>query len=75
MRLKDPVKTIGIDQPLSNNTLFEQRCLQNINKLYNHADKCDDQKQLKDILDAAMVSTPEGFTNNSPRSSMTPTSL
>ena len=67
------MKTIGIDQSSSNNSLFGHIRLQNINKLYNHADKCDDQKQLKDILDAAMVSTPEGFTNNSPRSTMTPT--
>ena len=34
-------------------------------KLYKHAGKCDDQKQFKDILEAAMFYTPEGFTNNS----------
>ena len=40
-------------------------------KLYKHAGKCDNQKQFKDILEAAMVSTPEGFTNDSPRYPMT----
>ena len=34
---------------------------------------CDDQQQFKDIPEADMVSTPEGLTNNSPRSPMTPT--
>ena len=37
------------------------------------AGKCDDQQQLKDILEADMVSTPEGFTDNSPISTMTST--
>ena len=71
--LKDHVKTIGIDQSLSNIALFEHRCHQNINKLYKHDGECDYQKKFKYILEAAMVSTPEGFTNNSPRSPMTPT--
>ena len=60
------MKTIGIDQSLSNNAIYEQRCLQNINNLYENAGKCDEQQQLKDIIEATMVSTPEGFTNNSP---------
>ena len=30
--------------------------------IYQHAGKCDDQQNLKDILDAAMVSTPEEVT-------------
>ena len=47
--------------------------LQNINKLYKHAGKCDYQQQLKYIIEAAMVSNPEGFTNNCPRSPTTPT--
>ena len=71
-RLKNHVKTIGIDQYLSNNALFEHKCLQNTKKLYKGACKCDDQQQLKDILEATMVSNTEGFTNTSPRSSMTP---
>ena len=65
-RLKDHVETIGIDQSLSNNALYEHKCLQNIKKLYKHAGKCDDQQQFKDILETDMVSTPEGFTDNSP---------
>ena len=71
--LKDHVNTIGIDQSLRNNALFEHKCLQNINKLYKHAGNCDDQQQFKDILEAAMAYTPERFTDNSPRSPMTPT--
>ena len=67
------MKTIGIDQTLSNDALFEQKCLQNINKLYKHSGKCDDQQQFKDILEAGMVSNPEGFIYNSTRSPMTTT--
>ena len=67
------MKTIGIGQYLINNALYEHKCLQNIKKLYKHIGKWDDQKQFKDILEAAMVSTPEGFTNNSPISPMTST--
>ena len=72
LRLKDHVKTIGVDQSLSNNALFEHTCLQNIKKLYKHAGKCDDQQQFKDILEAAMVSTPELISNNRPISPMAP---
>ena len=71
--LKNHVKTIVIDSSLRNNVLFEHKCLQNINKLYKHSGKCDDQQQFKYVLEFTMVSTPEGFTNNSPISSMTPT--
>ena len=56
-RLKYHVQTIGIDQYLSNNALNEHKCLQNINKLYKHAGNCDAQQQLRDIIEAAMVST------------------
>ena len=65
-RLKDHVKIIGIDQSLSNNSIFKHKCLQNIKKLYKHAGKYDDE-QLKDIIDAAMVSTPKLFIDNSTR--------
>ena len=44
-----------------------------INKLYKQACKYDNQKQLKDILEATMVSTTEGFNDNSNISTMTPT--
>ena len=67
------MKTIGIDQLLSNNALFEHRFIQNINILYKHYGKCGDQQHIKDILEAAMVSTPERFTNKSPRSPITQT--
>ena len=58
---------------MSNGVIFEERCLQKINKLYKQAGKCDDQQQVKDILEADMVSTTEGFNDNSPRSTTTPT--
>ena len=38
---------------------------------YKHSCKWDDQQYFKDILEAAMVSTPEGFINDSPISPMT----
>ena len=50
LRLNDHVHTIGIDQSLSNNAIYEHKCLENIKKLYKKAGKCDNQKQLKDIL-------------------------
>ena len=39
--------------------------------IYQHAGKCDDQQNLKDIIDAAMVSNTEGVTDNSPNEPMT----
>ena len=41
--------------------------------IYKQYGKCDDQQQFKYILEAAMVSTPEGFTNDSPIYPMTST--
>ena len=64
--LKYHMKTIGIDQYLSNSALFKHRCLQNIKNLYKHAGKWEDQQQFKDILEATIVSTTEVFTDNSP---------
>ena len=69
-RLKDHAQNIGIDQYLSNNALYEHKCLENIQKLYKHFGKYDDHQQIKDILEADMVSTPEGFIGNSPISPM-----
>ena len=40
--LKDHIKTIGIDKYSITNALYEHKCLQNINKLSNHAGKWDD---------------------------------
>ena len=39
--------------------------------IYQHADKCDDQQNLKDIIDADILSTPEGVSDNSPNVHMT----
>ena len=41
--------------------------------LYKQAGKFEYQQKFKDMLEAATVSTPEGFTNNSPISPMKPT--
>ena len=60
-RLNYQMKTFGIGQSLSNIALLEHRFLQNIKEIYQHSGKCDDQQQFKDILEAAMVSTPEEF--------------
>ena len=57
---------IGFDQSLSNSAMYEHRCLENIKKLYKNSVKCDNQQQKKEIIEAEMVSTPEGFTDNSP---------
>ena len=74
-RLKYHVETIGIRKLLRNSALFEHRCLQNIRNLYKHAGKCDNKQQFKYILEAAMVSIPEEFTNNIPISPMNLTSV
>ena len=36
---------IGVDQSLSNSTMYEHRCLENINKLCKTADKYNYQQQ------------------------------
>ena len=56
-RLEDNMNTIDIDQSLINRSSFEQTCLNSIKK-YQHTCKRDDQQNLKDIIDDAMVSTP-----------------
>ena len=60
------MKTIGIDQTSFARSSFEHRFMNNIKKIYQHAGKFDDQQNLKDIIDAAILSTPEGVTDNSP---------
>ena len=47
--LEDHMKTIGIEQSSLDRYSFEQRCMNNIKKIYQHAGKCDDQQNLKDI--------------------------
>ena len=49
--------------------------MNNIKNIHQHAGKCDDQKNLKDILDANMVSTPEEIKNYSPIFNMTKTTV
>ena len=70
-QLKYHAQTIGIDQSLSNNAIYEHKCIVNINKSYKQSGKCDNQQQLKDILEDAMFSTHEGFANYSPIYPMT----
>ena len=47
--------------------------MNNIKIIYQHAGKSDDQNNLKYIIYAAMVSTPDGVTDNSPNVPMTST--
>ena len=49
--------------------MYEHTCLENIKKFYKYAVKCDDQQRYKAIIEVAMVSTPERFTDNSAISS------
>ena len=52
------MKTIGIDQSLSNRFFVEHNFLNNIKYIYQHTGKCNDQQNIKYIIYAAMVSTP-----------------
>ena len=70
-RLEDYMKTICIDQSSFTRSSFEHRCMNNIKKIYQHAGKCDDKQNLKDIIDSAILSTPEGVTDKSPNVHMT----
>ena len=71
-RLEDHMKTIGIDQSSFTRSSFENRCMNNIKKIYQHAGKCDDQQNLKNIIDVDILYTPEVVTDNSPNVHMTP---
>ena len=57
--LERHMMTIVIDQLLCNRSSFVHKCLNEIRNIYQHAGKCYDQQNFKDILDAAMGSTPE----------------
>ena len=57
--------TIGVDQLLSNIEMYENRCLENIKKLYKYASKWYDKQKYKAIIKISMISTPEGYANNS----------
>ena len=69
------MKIIGIYQSLYTRSSFKHKCINNIKKIYQHAGKCDDQQNLKDVIDAAMVSTPEVVTDNSPNVPITSTTV
>ena len=56
--------TIDVDRSLSKSALYEHRFIENIKKLYKSPGKCDDKQQYKAITEAAIVSTPTGFTDN-----------
>ena len=45
--------------------------MKNIKKIYQYAGNCNDQQNLKDILETDILSTPEGFTDNSPNMHIT----
>ena len=70
-RLEDHMKNIDIDQSSFTRSYFEHRCMNNLKKINQHADKCDDQQNIKDIIDAAILYTPEGVTDDSPNVPMT----
>ena len=72
-RLGDHMKTIGIEQSSFARSSFDHRSMNYIKKIYQHAVKCNDQQNLKDIIDSAILSTPEGVTDNSPNVHMTST--
>ena len=59
------MKTIGIERSSFTRSSFEHRCMNNIKKIHQHAGKCDNQQNLKDILEASLLSTAEGLTENS----------
>ena len=61
--LEDHMETIGIDQSSFAKSSFEHRCMNNIKKIYQHAGKFDNQQNLKDIIDAAILYNPEGVTD------------
>ena len=47
--------------------------MNNIRNIYQHARKCDDQQNLKGIIDDEMFSNPEGVTDNISNVPMTST--
>ena len=65
------MNTIGIEQWSFTRSSFEHKCINNIKKIYQHAGKCDDQNNLNGVIYAAMVSTPEEVTDDSPHVPMT----
>ena len=60
------MNTISIYQSSFTRSSFEHRCMNNIKKIYQHAGKCNNQQNIKDIIDAAILSTTEGVTYHIP---------
>ena len=58
-RIKDHMKTIGIDQSVSNRDSFKHNFFKNIKEIYQRACKCNDQKTFKDVIEDAMISIPK----------------
>ena len=67
------MKTIGFEQSLCNSSSFEQKCLNNTKEIYQHAGKCEYQQNLRDILDSAIVFTPQDVTDENTSFLMTST--
>ena len=74
-RLEYNMKTMGIEQSWSNRLYVEHKCLDNIKKIYQHSGRCYDQQNLKYIIDAVMVPTPEEVTDFSPSLHITQTTI
>ena len=55
-KLKEHMVKIGMDQQLSNSALYEQKCSENIKKLYKYDGKCDIKQPYKAIIGTSMVS-------------------
>ena len=45
--------------------------MNNIKNIFQHAGKCDDEQNIKAIIDSAIMSTQEGVTYDSPNVPMT----
>ena len=72
-RIEDNIKTIGIYQSSFTRSSFGHRFMNNTKKIYQHTGRCDDQQNLKGIIDADIISTPEVFTDGIPNLPMTST--
>ena len=66
-RLEDHIKTIGINQSLSNRSSFEHTFLNNIKHIYQHTGKS--------FVDYVIVSTPKEITDASPSLVMNQTTV
>ena len=57
---------IIVDQYLTNSNFYKHIFLDSTNKLCKSAEKCDDEKQFKAIIEASMASTLDEINNNMP---------